>query len=446
MEFKFPDVGEGIHKGRIVKWHVKEGELVKEDDVLAEVETDKAVVEIPSPTYGKVLKMHAKEGEEIEVGSVMVTFKVAENVKVAENSQEKKTDVSKEVSRKEESAKEESKKSGGVVGFIEYKDEGLPIKKRTEVKSPVKKIKATPAVRKYAKDKGIDLFKLRGTGPGGRITYNDVDRGEEAAEKKKETASESEREKADGYTEKKSGGIKVTRKYDMYGFIERIPYTGLRKAIARHTKEAWNNAVHVTIMGEANADSLVEHKEREKKNAEEKGIKLTFMPFIVKAVVNALQEFPQMNSEIHQEEIIVKKYFNIGIAVDTGKGLYVPVIKRAEQKTVTDIAQEISELAEKAISEKLDAMDMKGGSFTITNLGTLGVKFFTPIINYPQTSILGIGRIYKKPVVKNDEIVVGNVLPLSLVFDHRAVDGLYASRFLERLIKHLQDIDSVLIQ
>ncbi len=430
MEFKFPDVGEGIHEGKIVKWKIKEGDLVKEDDILAEVETDKAIVEIPSPFHGKILKLHAHEGEEIKVGSVMVTVEGAEikpKLESKSNTQPIKSD-----------SQDSAKKAGGVVGFIQESDDGLPIKKKTSSEKS-QKIQAAPSVREYAAQKSVELSRVKGTGPEGRISKEDVDNFLSSSVQSKQPMKQSDDESS------QSSGIKVSRKYDMWGFIDRIPYSGMRKSIADNTKRSYYENVHVTIMGEAIVNDLVKHKEKEKKFAEEKGIKLTYLPFIVKALVNALNKYPQLNSEIQGTEIIIKKYYNIGIAVDTGDGLYVPIIKRAEQKTILEIAKEIDELAAKAFQKKLDPMDLKGGSFTISNLGVSGVKFFTPIINYPQSAILGIGRMYQKPVVNNNKVEIANVLPLSLVFDHKVVDGMYAAKFLEEFIGNLEDIDKGLI-
>ena len=440
MEFKFPDVGEGIHEGKIVKWKVKEGASVKEDEILAEVETDKAIVEIPSPFHGRILRLHAREGEEIKVGSVMVTFEGSikessdEEISKAEATKiESKTSTSSTVSS---DSQDSAKKAGGVVGFIQESDEGLPIKKRIS-SGLVKKIQAAPAVREYANQKGIDLTKVKGTGEYERITKDDVDNFLISGNKNTDSGSIQS-------TSQSLSGIKIARKYDMWGFIDRVPYSGIRKVIADNTKKSYDENVHVTIMGEAIVDDLVKQREKEKKFAEEKGIKLTYLPFIIKALVNSLSKYPQLNSEIQGTEIIVKKYYNIGIAVDTGDGLYVPIIKRAEQKTVLEIAKEIDDLSSKAFQKKLDPMDFKGGSFTISNLGVSGVKFFTPIINHPQSAILGIGRMYKKPVVKNNKIEISDVLPISLVFDHRVVDGMYAAKFLEDFISNLENVKGLI--
>ncbi|HLC74503.1 MAG TPA: dihydrolipoamide acetyltransferase family protein [Candidatus Nanoarchaeia archaeon] len=410
FEFKFPDVGEGIHEGTIVKWQVKKGDKVKQDQILAEVETDKAVVEIPSPKTGTLLKLHANEGAVIKVGQVMVTLDVAGYVK-----------------EKEQAAQE---KGVGVVGKLPETEADLGIHAQKISMPNQSGVKATPFVRKLAEQMGVNLSQLKGTGPDGMITVADV--------KSVTSAPKPQREEPTSQSSTQSQP-KVVKKYDMWGYVDHMPLKGMRKAIAAHMVEAAKAPV-VTHTDEADVTILATLREKEKKAAEKKGIKLTYLPYIIKAVIESLKKHPLLNAELDaaNEDIILKKYFNIGIAVDTGEGLVVPVVKGADKKDIYTIAKEIEELAKKAKEKKLDLMDMKGGTFTITNIGVIGGTFFTPILNSPEAAILGLGRLADKPVAKDSKVVIRKMLPLSLTFDHRVADGAEAARFVSDLIAALQ--------
>jgi len=419
-EFKFPDVGEGITEGEVKEWLVKEGDFVEEHQAVATIETDKAVAEIPSPTRGYIQKINHKAGETVKVGEVL--FVIGDK---------------KEISQTEQQPAEPVVKPAGAVGYLEEApeiiDERAALQKLQEA-LPTKEsdqILVTPSTRKLAKDLGIDLTKITGSGKEGRITDEDV-------------------QKAKGIEipEAPEPQIKIEKKFDFYGYIDHAPLKGVRKAIAKHMIEAVQHAVHVTHIDEADVTQLWHVREREKKIAEMKGIHLTFFPFIVKALVHALKDFPYANATLDEqnEEIILKKYYSIGIAVDTDDGLIVPVVKDADKKSILDIATEIEELAKKAKERKLDLQDMKGGTFTITNIGSIRGIFATPIINYPEAAILALGRIYDKLVVEGDKVYKKKVLPMSLSFDHRIFDGAYAAKFVGKIIEHLEDPDLILIE
>jgi pyruvate dehydrogenase E2 component (dihydrolipoamide acetyltransferase) len=403
-QFKFPDIGEGITEGEIVKWLVKEKDKVKEDETLAEIETDKAIVEVPSPYAGTVLKRHFKEKDIIKVGEVLVT--IGDPGEVIDE---------KDIEAEDEADKTAAKKSptAGIVGDI------------VESEQEIKEILVTPRVRKIAKDLGIDINKVPGTGPDGRITEKDV---KTAAEKPKKPASM----------------IKV--KYDIYGYIDRIPLRGVRRATARKMAESVAKASHVTHFDEADVTELSKIKEELKSKAAEKNIKLTYLPFVVKAVVEALKKHPILNAILNdeEEEIIIKKYYNIGIAVDIPDGLIVPVVKLAETKSLFELAEEIQNLAEAARARKLDLADLKGGTFSITNAGVIAGEFATPIINYPEASILATMKIADRVRSEGGTIVIKKTLPLCLSFDHRIIDGAEAARFMNDLIHHIEN-PSVLI-
>ena len=402
FEFKFPDVGEGIHEGELVKWLVNEGDFVKEYQAIAKIETDKAIVEIPSPKSGKILKLHFKEGETIKVGETLVTIG-EEGERVSKTSERKTTSV---------------------VGELEESEQRLviPKKEKREISTGVL---ATPAVRTLAKELNVGINSVRGTGDGGRITEEDV---------KNSTGKEIKKE------------VKVVRKYNIYGYVERIPLKGVRKAVAKKMVESVMSAVHVVHIDEADVTELSILREKEKIIASQKGVKLTFMPYIIKAVIDSLKQHPYLNSTLEGEEIVLKKYYNIGIAVDTEDGLIVPVIKIADSKSLYDLAKEVENLAELARERKLDLGDMQGGTFTITNIGSIRGLYATPIINYPEAAILGLGRIYEKPVAIGGKVQVRNVLPLSLSFDHRILDGAEAAKFIDLVIKHLENPDMLMVK
>lgn len=422
FEFKFPDVGEGIAEGEIVKWLIKEGDEVKQDQVIAEVETDKAIVQIPSPRTGKILKILHKEGDTIKVGEVIVTIAEAgETIKP----------------EKEES---KEKKSVGVVGIIEEKDEEViptvsktvpEIIKEVQTKHEIK-ILATPSTRRLARELNVDLTQIKGSGIGNRITEDDVRKHHEQAT----------------FDEKKTE-IREIRKYDEYGHITRIPLKGIRKATAKKMVQSVHTAAHVTHMDEIDVTNLVRLRDKEKKNAEKKDIKLTYLPFVMKAVIAAMKEdhpYPNASFDDEHEEIILKKYYNIGFAIDTEEGLMVPVIKGADEKSILEIAKEMQDLSNKARKRTIDLADLRGGTFTITNIGTLGGIFATPIINYPESAILALGKINEKPVAINRKILIRSFLPVSLSFDHRVLDGAEAARFVNSIKEHLEDPGLLLIE
>lgn len=414
-QFKFPDVGEGITEGEIVKWRVKKGDKVKEDQVLVEVETDKAVVELPSPKTGTILELHAEEGKLVKVGDVIVT--IGEEGEAIAPKPEEKPLIKPGM-------------GGGVVGFLEEAEEvekpAAPM--RAEVEKP--EVLATPKVRRIAKELGVDISQVKGTGPQGSITEEDVKKAAEAKPKEAPKA-------------------RVVRKYDLWGYVKRVPLKGIRRSTAKHMRESVDMAAHVTHMDEADVTHLWSIREKEKLVAEKKGIKLTLLPFVVKAAIAALKEQPYFNSSLDDvaQEIVLKQYYNIGIAVDIeNEGLMAPVIKGADQKSILDIAKEIQELSEKARQRKIDLADLQGGTFTITNIGSIGGTHATPIINYPDCAILGLGKMRDMPRVVEGKVKVRKVLPLSLGFDHRIVDGAAAARFMNIVVKHLEDPHLIMIE
>jgi pyruvate dehydrogenase E2 component (dihydrolipoamide acetyltransferase) len=421
-EFKFPDIGEGLTEGEIVRWLVKEGDEIKEGQPLVEVETDKALAEIPSPKTGLIRKILAGEKEIVKVGQVIVVFR------------EKGDAATEEVPTKEAPPLPPRPKSVGVVGELEEAPEEPAAAVKAVLKKPIPvgpHALATPAVRALAKEFGVDIDRVKGSGAEGRVLEKDVRQAVETKEKPSEPVKPAK-----------------VKKYDLYGYIEHVPLRGVRRSIAKAMVRSKYTAPHVTAMDEADVTELWRIKEKEKKAAEKKGIKLTVLPFIIKAVIAGLKEHPYLNATLddENEEILLKKYFNIGIATDTPEGLMVPVVKNAGEKSILHLAQELIDLTDRARNRKIDLADLKGGTFTITNYGAVGGMYGTPIINHPEVAILGVGRMKELPVVVGGKIETRRMLFLSLSFDHRVVDGAEAARFLNAIITRLEDPDLILLE
>ncbi|SDC68282.1 pyruvate dehydrogenase E2 component (dihydrolipoamide acetyltransferase) [Terribacillus halophilus] len=425
FEFKMPDIGEGIHEGEIVKWFVKEGDTVAEDDVLCEVQNDKAVVEIPSPYEGKVLKISVGEGEVAIVGDTLITFEGEggeEGGDAPAPAEQEQTSIQANATESNETVKE-------------IKEEGP----KAEVSGEL--IIAMPSVRKYAREQGVDIKQVSGSGKGGRVLAEDIDsfkNGGAAAAPQAEAANEPVAE------QKASAPVVSGDEYPE----SREKMSGIRRAIAKAMVTSKTTAPHVTLMDEVDVTELVAHRKKFKAVAAEKEIKLTYLPYVAKALVSVLKNFPILNSSIDDatDEIVTKHYYNIGIAADTEKGLLVPVVKNADSKSIFTISQEINELAVKARDGKLAPNEMKGASSTISNIGSAGGQWFTPVINYPEAAILGVGRIAEKAIVKDGEIVAAPVLALSLSFDHRIVDGATAQTAMNHLKRLLADPQLIMME
>lgn len=431
FQFKLPDIGEGIHEGEIVKWYVKPGDKVSEDDVLCEVQNDKAVVEIPSPVDGTVKEILVEEGNVAVVGDVLITFDAEgysdDNASEENQGSKEETPAEKSQNVQEAAAKQEAPQPAG----------------QPEKVGSDRRVIAMPSVRKYAREKGVDIRQVTGSGKNGRVLKEDIDQflsgGAQPAVSEQTTTEEKTVEAAaPAQTVVLEGEFPETRE----------KMSGIRKAIAKAMVNSKHTAPHVTLMDEVDVTKLVAHRKKFKEVAAEKNIKLTFLPYVVKALVSTLREFPALNTSLDDEagEIIHKHYYNIGIAADTERGLLVPVVKHADRKSIFAISAEIQELATKAREGKLSPDEMRGASCTITNIGSAGGQWFTPVINHPEVAILGIGRISEKPVVKNGEIVAAPVLALSLSFDHRMIDGATAQYALNHLKRLLNDPELLLME
>ncbi|WP_273850261.1 dihydrolipoamide acetyltransferase family protein [Guptibacillus spartinae] len=426
FQFKMPDIGEGIHEGEIVKWFVKSGDEVKEDDILAEVQNDKAVVEIPSPVDGTVKEVHAEEGATVIVGDVVITFD-AEGYEDAEEEPAAEQPQAEEEAPKAEAKSEAKEDSAG----------SKPLPEDDEETDPTKRVIAMPAVRKYARENGVSISKVSGSGKNGRVVKEDIDKhmnggGEAASEAPAASEEKAEaKQEATASAQPQASAQPETRE----------KMKGMRKAIAKAMVNSKHTAPHVTHMDEVVVTDLVAHRKKFKQYAADKDVKLTYLPYVVKALVSALREFPMLNASIDDstEEIVHKHYYNIGIAANTDAGLVVPVVKEADRKPLLNVSSEINELAKKARDGKLSGDDMKGSTCTISNLGSAGGQWFTPIINNPDAAILGIGRIEEKPVVIDGEIVAAPVLALSISYDHRLIDGVTAQLALNHIKRLLND-------
>jgi pyruvate dehydrogenase E2 component (dihydrolipoamide acetyltransferase) len=497
-EFKLPDVGEGVAEGEIVSWLVEEGDTVSEDQPVAEVETDKAVVEVPAPVNGTVRKIHWDAGDVVPVGDVIVTF-----------------DVEGEAAESEADEAAEAPAEGG-----EAEAEGESAEAaESATETADTRTFAPPSVRRLARELGVGLDSVEGTGPSGRITEGDVRAAAEGGASEAPEASETAKATTEATTETETAEPKqatrratepaaerdrtlaapatrkVARELDVD--IDRVPaveeregeafvteeavrefaeggapageagagaaaagaetvergertepYRGVRRTIGKQMAESKYTAPHVTHHDTTEIESLVDARAKLKERAAEQDVKLTYMPFVMKAVVAALKEYPILNSELReeQEEIAIKQNYNIGIAVATDAGLMVPVVKHVDQKSILQVAEEVNELATKARNRSISREEMQGGTFTITNFGAIGGEYATPIINYPETAILGLGAIDERPVAEDGEVTAKQTLPLSLSIDHRVIDGAEAAQFTNTVMEYLTDPTLLLLE
>lgn len=456
---KFADIGEGIHEGIVFKVNVEPNSMVEEGETLFLVETDKVTAEIPSPVSGKVTAVNNEEGDEIHVGETIIVIDDGQPGVRSNMSGEDTEIVDAQVSppptpdhveegpaveASVESVEEQG--STSVVGEIEVSSEVIPASQEgviAKVKEAVKrKVLATPVARKLAKDLGINIQEVTGTGPAGRVMKADIyavhNKKQKSVVPQPVTADKESYVSSKQMTAKGGHEDKGTLVYDE-NRITRQAMTMIRKTIAEHMVQSKFTIPHTAVMDEVDVTELVAFRNESKGLAEEEGIKLTYLSLIIKAVTIALKKHPIVNASIDMDahELLIKHYVNMGIAVDTPQGLMVPVIKDADRKSVLEIAESIDDLSTRAKEKALHLDELHGSSFTITNYGAFGSSFGVPVINYPDAAVLGIGAIVKKPVVIEDDIVVRHILPLSMSFDHRVMDGADAGRFMATLKKLL---------
>lgn len=423
--FKFPDIGEGVHEGKILKWHVEKGQRVAMGDPVVQVETDKVVADIPAPRDGAVVDRFGAVGEIINVGDALIELEIegvtgAEAQAIAAEKPKPKT-------------QEPVDEVGfGVVGTIEVAgdaavlpagSEGLPAAPAAPEAAPRRKALATPVSRAMARELGVDIDQVAGSGPGGRVMKSDI----QAHYDRLRTAAPAPAPAA-------APAPDVPR-------VEYEPLSMIRKAIARNMAVSKGTAAHMTVIDEVEVSELVALRRDHKERLQARGVSLTYLPFVIKAVAGALKRHRSLNSQLDLENnrMVYKLDVNIGIAVDTDDGLVVPVIRHADRLSILELAARIQEFAARARERKLTLDDFKEGTFTVTNYGAIGGLFGVPVINYPQAAILGVGRIVERPVVKDGQLAVGRVMPLSLSVDHRIVDGGATTRFLNDVMASLRE-------
>jgi len=421
MEYRVvvPPLGESVVEGTIVKWLKKEGDTVKADDALVEIMTDKINVEIPSP-YAGVMKRHlAKVDTVVQIGQEIAIMEVEGEVTRT------KTFATSSEPGKEKIAQEQAAPVPAEE-FTEtaahHRGEGIHADEKS-IDSGIKAVKSSPVVRRLAREHFIDLRKIHPSGRDGRISKEDVIKYINA------------RHRVDQ--------IKPDFQFPDLEPEEVIPVTGVRKVISEHMVKSAFTIPHVTTFDECDMTRIIAWRKKYVDRIEkEHGVRITFMPFIAKAIIFAARDFPWINATMEDNELHVKKYFNIGMAVARNNSLIVPVIKHCEQKSLLQIAKEMRTLTDRANADTLKIDEISGGTISITNAGSLGALGSTPIIAKPQVAILGVHKIVEKPVVRDGEIVIRPILNFGLSFDHRVVDGSYAVQFLRRMIEYLEDPDS----
>lgn len=474
-EFKLPDIGEGVTEGEIVAWHIKAGDAVIEDQPMVEVMTDKATVMITSPRAGTITKTVGKVGDIVQVHEIMVEFDLGGGSVATPAPSAPKTPAP--------TAKNDDGPAATAVGDIK---ESLPgtsavtTRMATRIASaeasasmggaggglaslPSDKPLATPATRLFARERGVDLRFVPPTGPNGRVTKRDVESfsssGGPVAGGSNGTNGDAHvnGNGANGVAEARLASSGATNT-GVAAFApthlpktereERVPFAGMRRKISQRMSQSKNTAAHFTFVEECDATALKELRARLRPEAEKMGVKLSFLPFFVKACVAALKKHPILNSALDEttNELVYRKYYNIGIAAATDAGLVVPVVKDADRRSLLEVAREIERLAADTKSGKAKVDDLSGSTFTITSLGQQGGLFATPIINFPEVAILGIHQIKEKPVVRNGQIVIGEVMLLSLSFDHRIVDGHIGASFAYDIINYLQNPDRLFLE
>ena len=434
FQFKLPDIGEGIAEGEIVKIDVKVGDTIAEDDILFEVQNDKSVEEIPSPVSGTITAVLVSEGTVARVGDVIVEI-AAEGVAT--------------VAAPSAPSAPAASPAPAAAPAAPAQPTGVPA-----ASNPGKLVLAMPSVRQYAREKGIDITVVVPTGKGGRVTREDIDNfgGAPVAAPAVEAAPAAQAAAPASAPAPAAPAAKAEPAKPFVGSAEReerVKLTPMRKAISKAMVNSKHTAPHVTLHDQVEVSKLWDHRKKFKDVAAAQGTKLTFLPYVVKALAVAMKKFPVLNASIDDasQEIVYKNYINIGIATDTDLGLFVPNIKDANTKSMFGIADEINALAAKAHEGKLTAADMGHGTITISNIGSVGGGWFTPVINYPEVAILGVGTIVREPVInENDEIVIGRNMKLSLSFDHRIVDGATAQKAMNELKRLLADPELLLME
>ncbi len=426
-EFKLPDLGEGVHEAEILEWHVSVGDTVEEDAPLVEVETDKAAVTIPSPVRGRIASLAGGAGDVIEVGSVIAVIE-------------------------DGAADRPSPPADATTPAAP----GAPLVPRAEARSQKGPVPAAPATRRLAREMGVRIEEVAPTGPAGRVTPDDVTRHAKGAKAAQAAtvAQDAGRLAQAGFAAHAASAIPFLDMdplpdFGEFGQVTIEPLRSIRRKVAHKMVTSMILVPHVTHMDEADVTDLEAFRRKAREgHAGRPGGKLTLLAFVIKAVTAGLRATPAFNASLDpfKEEIVYKKYYNVGIAVDTGRGLVVPVIRGTDTKSILAISADIEDLASRGREGRIEVADLRGGTFTITNVGPMGGTALIPAINYPEVAILGMGKVQDKPVVRDGQIVIRKVLPLSLSFDHRIADGADAARFVSELVRLLGDPDTLFVE
>jgi pyruvate dehydrogenase E2 component (dihydrolipoamide acetyltransferase) len=421
MDVRLPRLGEGADSGTVSTIFVKEGETVKKDQSILELESEKAVASIPTPVAGTVSKIFVKDGDEIKVGTLIFS--------ISEGGSE--SAPSPTVSEPEPEVDDEP---------IAVAEEAVPAMMPATTATPPPAPSgfpppASPSLRKIAREIGLDLAQIRGSGNGGRILLSDV---RSYIQRLQTTGAQPK--SATQATAQVTKPAPVSIDFSKWGSVEKKKMTQLRKAISNKMTESWTTIPHITQFDNVDVTDILEMRKKFARAYEKKGGHLTLTPFIMKAVVETLKKHPVFNASMDEatEEIVIKNYYNLGIAVDTEQGLIVPVIRDVDKKNLLQLSIELQDMAEQTRQRKVTLEEMQGGTFTISNQGGIGGAHFTPIINKPELAILGIGRGALQPVVRNKKIVQRMMVPLGLSYDHRLIDGGNAARFITDLVENLQ--------
>ena len=428
-EFKLPELGENVHEGDLVRLMISPGVKVSEGQPVMELETDKAVVEVPSSVSGVVKEVKVKEGQKVKVGQLIFTLEGGTGAppeRVRHDPVEHVTGQTGARLAFQAAIRAEGKTEEEALP----PDQPAPVPRPFAMPAQLGKVAGTehrepvpaaPSVRRLAREVGVDIHEVKGSGPGGRISEDDV-----------KACAKSRLAAATTPTAASHVAEPMLPDFSKWGKIERVPIRGVRRKTAEHVWEAWNTIPHVTQQDHADITELEQLRARFAPRAEEAGGKMTVTAIALKVCASALKVFPQFNASIDmtQEEIIYKQYIHIGVAVDTDRGLLVPVIHDVDKKNIVELAAELTQLSKKARDKKLTPQEMEGGTFTITNLGGIGGTGFSPIVNHPEVAILGLSRSSMQPVWLNGKFEPRLVLPLSLSYDHRLIDGADAARFL----------------
>lgn len=447
FEFKLPDLGEGVHEGEVLQWYVKAGDAIREDDPLVEVETDKAAVTIPSPRAGTVVSLHGEVGQIVHTGDVIAVIDESGAAVKTTPVASEKTPEPVPMSEPQAATHGQAQPGAAVPRAVSQ----TPPEGR---KGPVP---AAPATRRLARELGVDLGLVPASGPGGRVTPEDVrafakspapSRPGAIAMPHAPTATDTPAF-AEGATALPFVVVEPLPDFGVFGPVEKEALRSVRRKIAVRMTTSMTLIPHVAHIDDADVTELDEFRLRWRERMKDQpGGRLTLLAFVVKAAVSALRRYPGFNASLDpvRHEIVYKKYYNIGIAADSPKGLVVPVVRGADGKSVLEVAEAVADVAARAKAEKLSAQDFQGGTFTITNIGPIGGKLATPVINYPESAILAMFKVEERPVVRNGQIVIRKIMPLVLGFDHRVVDGADAARFTTHVVELLQDPPRLLLE